>query len=177
MRIFLTGMPGSGKTYWMQQVATMLQYRAVDMDHYITEQAQSSIAALFALGEAHFREKERAALQDIIRKYKSHVVIATGGGAPCYKDNLQLMQEAGCMIYLETPLEVLLANVQQPGVHRPLLENGTGMATAEKLSALYRERKEIYEQAPIKIDAVSATLATFAEAINTFLSRPQNPFQ
>lgn len=170
MRIFLTGMPGSGKSYWMQQLASLLHYKAVDMDHFIQEREGKSITELFAVSEEHFREKEREALQEVIRLYEDKVVIATGGGAPCYKDNKKIMKSAGCVIYLETSIEYLIANIEQSGIPRPLLSNGSNLDLAEKLSELYRKRKEIYEEADIKINADNATLSTFADAIEKYLS-------
>lgn len=167
-------MPGSGKTYWMEQLAAQLHYRGVDMDQFIEEQTGSTIPELFAISEEHFRAQEKFALEAIIHLYPDKVVIATGGGAPCYKNNMAEMKTAGCVIYLETAIESLLSNVKKPGVPRPLLANGAGKELAEKLSALYRQRKEIYEQAHIKINADKATLATFADAITQYLSG-QNP--
>lgn len=170
MRIFLTGMPGSGKSYWMQQLAELLQYGMVDTDRFIEQREGASIPELFTRGEAHFREKERAALETIIQQYPDKVVIATGGGAPCYNDNLQLMKAAGCVIYLESDIEALIANIEEQGIDRPLLANGSRKELAEKLSELYRLRKEIYEQAHLKIEVNKASLSTFAEAINRYLS-------
>lgn len=170
MRIFLTGMPGSGKSYWMQQLAQQLHYRSVDMDHFIEAREQASIALLFSKGEAYFREKERAALLAIIEQYTGKVIIATGGGAPCYKDNLQLMKDNGCVIYLESTQETLLANIAQQHIERPLLRNDSAEDLAGKLSELYRKRKEIYEQAHVKMDTSKAGLSTFVQAIEQYLS-------
>jgi shikimate kinase len=170
MRIFLIGMPGSGKSYWMAQLAQRLDYDAVDMDQFITEQSHKTIPELFAISEEHFREEERRALQSIIEQYKDKVVIATGGGSPVYKNNLQLMKDAGCVLYLETSMEALLSNIALQGVTRPMLVNGTRAELADKLSELYRQRKEIYEQAHAIIHADTATLVTFADAINKYLT-------
>ena len=170
MRIFLTGMPGSGKSYWKEQLATLLQYSAADTDQLVEAKTGKKIPELFAEGEILFREKEREALLELIQQYPGKVVIATGGGAPCYKDNMELMKAAGCVLYLETSIERLISNVEGQGPTRPLLANGSRKELADKLSALYRNRKEIYEQAQVKIDAETATLSTFAAAIEKYLS-------
>jgi len=170
MRIFLIGMPGSGKSYWARQVGELLHYRQVDMDHVIEAREGSSIPQLFQAGETYFREKEREALLAVLEQFADKVVVATGGGAPCYKDNLRLMKAAGCVIYLETELEALLANIEEQGLERPLLMNGNRQELAEKLSRLYRQRKEIYEQAHLKIDTGTANLSTFAAALEQYLS-------
>jgi shikimate kinase len=170
MRIFLIGMPGSGKSYWMQQLAAYLGYDQVDMDRYMEKREGHTIPELFAAGEEIFREKEQTALEAVLQRYPGKTIIATGGGAPCYKDNLKIMKEAGCVIYLESNIEVLIANVAQQGIDRPLLANGSRKELAEKLSELYRKRKEIYEQAHLKITADKASLSTFAQAIEQYLS-------
>lgn len=170
MRIFLTGMPGSGKSYWMKQLAGLLQYQAIDMDHFITVQSGATISGLFAVSETHFREQERMALETIIEHYPDRIVVATGGGAPCYRDNMQLMKTAGCVLYLETSMETLLAHIEQSPNQRPLLSNGSAKKRADQLSELYRQRKEIYGQAQVKIHADTATLSTFADAIAQYLS-------
>ncbi len=170
MRIFLIGMPGSGKSYWSAQLAQRLGYSAVDMDHFITEQSHKTIPELFAVGEGHFREEERYALQTLIDQYKDKVVIATGGGSPCYKDNLQLMKAAGCVLYLETKMESLLNNIAGQNAVRPMLVNGSRGELADRLSELYKQRKEIYEQAHAVIHADTATLVTFADVINKYIT-------
>lgn len=174
MRIFLIGMPGSGKSYWMQQLADLLHYHAVDTDRLIESREAQSIPELFAGGEHHFREKERETLLAILQQYDDKAVIATGGGAACYRNNLELMKNAGCVLYLESPVEQLIANIEQQDQSRPLLANGSRGELAEKLSGLYKKRKEIYEQAHLKIAVHTASLSTFAEALNRFLSDNTN---
>jgi shikimate kinase len=170
MLIFLIGMPGSGKSYWMEQLAEQLQYSAVDMDHLITEQTGKTIPELFAISEEHFREAERKVLLSLTAQTNANIVIATGGGSPVYKDNMNLMKAAGCVLYLQTELESLLSNVEKSGTPRPLLVNGSRKELAEKLSAIYRQRKEIYEQAHAIIATGTASLATFAQAIQQYLA-------
>jgi shikimate kinase len=62
MRIFLIGMPGSGKSHWMRKLAHHLSYESLDLDTYIEAREQQSIAELFDMGEPYFREKETQAL-------------------------------------------------------------------------------------------------------------------
>lgn len=170
MLLFLIGMPGSGKSYWMEQLAAQLRYRAVDMDHAIAAQTGKTIPELFAISEEHFREAERKVLLALVQQPGEHIVIATGGGAPAYKNNMDLMKAAGCVLYLQSDMENLLSNLDKSAIPRPLLANGSRKEQAEKLSALYRQRKEIYEQAHATIATDTASLATFAEAIKQYLS-------
>lgn len=172
MRIFLIGMPGSGKTYWMQQLASLLHYDAIDMDVYITEQNHKSIPELFAISEGHFREKEHQALLDIISGHKDDIIISTGGGAPMFAGNMELMKENGCVIYIDTPITTLISNVSHSGNKRPLLANNSEEELRLKLERLYGERQKKYEEAHIKIDGDNISLATFAAEIKAYLAQP-----
>jgi len=174
MRIFLTGMPGCGKTYWMRRLAAWLQYPGIDMDQYVQEQEGRSIPELFAQGEPHFRVAEQKALLGIISLYQHNAVVATGGGAPCYQNNLQRMKEAGLVLYLRGSLTYLARNIQQQEAERPLLAGGaSGGELLARLETLYTARKEIYKQAHVTIDVATATLSTFAQAIAPY-SEDQN---
>jgi shikimate kinase len=173
MRIFLIGMPGSGKSYWMQQLADYLQYEALDLDTFIEQRQQSSIPELFAISEAYFREKERMALTAAISEKADNIVISTGGGAPCYADNLQLMKQAGCVVYIAASQEVLLKNLSRPGSKRPLLKPESAEDLSEKVNRLYTQREFFYEQAHIKIDADNVSLTTFAALIQDYLRASQ----
>lgn len=170
MRIFLIGMPGSGKTHWMKQLATVLDYDAIDMDVYITEHHQKSIPELFAVSEEHFREKEQQALLDIIAGHKEQIIISTGGGAPMYGDNMQLMKANGCVVYIDTSITALVRNVSLSKNKRPLLTNNSDEELVRKLNMLYRERQKKYEEAHIKIDGDNISLATFAAEIKAYIA-------
>lgn len=162
-------MPGSGKTYWMKQLAPLFQYSAVDMDDYIQNSERQTIEQLFERGALYFREKERHALNRIIQRYPRQIVVATGGGTPCYQDNMALMKAAGCVVYLRAPLKTIQANLARSEIRRPLLDNGDGRAIATKIMQLFLERQAFYEQADIKIDIINASLLTFAQAISPHL--------
>ena len=164
-------MPGSGKSHWMKRLAKALDYKAVDMDVYIEQQSKKSIPELFALSEAYFREQERAALEALIAGHNDQMIIATGGGAPVYRDNMDLMKKNGLVIYLEVAPEQLVNNVARSRHKRPLLATEDPVALSEKIKTLYRSRQNIYERADLKISADSISLATFAATIMDYQSK------
>ena len=92
--IYLIGLMGSGKSTLGPQLARNLQYEFIDMDSYIEEKEQLSIPQIFQKqGEDFFRKVEAEALNDLSSKQK--VVISTGGGTPCFHDNLDVIKKTG----------------------------------------------------------------------------------
>jgi len=166
MLIFLIGQSGSGKSYWAKQLSSVPGFSALDMDELISRKLAQPIIDVFKeKGESFFREKERETLHKIISEHgsKDMVVVATGGGAPCYADNMKLMLENGVVIYLQATV-ALLAERLKHATDRPLLaeeyEN-----LPEILQKQLNERKDIYQQAHYKIDITTATSATFTAVI------------
>ena len=99
-----------------------------------------------AHGWAVFREREQAQLQRLAARPGS-LIIATGGGVVLSEDNCRTMRESGLVIYLDAPLDVLLARVMgQAGTadHRPAL---TELPLAEEMAAIATERVPLYERA------------------------------
>ncbi|HOR39786.1 MAG TPA: shikimate kinase, partial [Paludibacteraceae bacterium] len=97
-RIFLIGYMGAGKTTIGEQLAERLGYKFLDMDHVIEEKMQQSVSQIFSeKGEEEFRRLERECLEEI--STEQNVVVATGGGAPCFYDNMERMNAYGLTVY------------------------------------------------------------------------------
>ncbi|MBK6904578.1 MAG: shikimate kinase [Saprospirales bacterium] len=119
--LFLIGLMGSGKTTTGKQLAGLLGWPFTDLDGFIEERQGCGIPDLFEkIGEPGFRKLEREALQNVLRLDAPRVV-ACGGGTPCYYDNLTQMKDAGWVIYLETPVPILVERLQSSTRVRPLL--------------------------------------------------------
>ena len=91
MRIFLIGFMGCGKTTIAKQLATLLNYQFIDQDHEIERRMGMEVSKIFEVhGEKFFREIEHQCLEE----FSSHenIVFSTGGGAPCFFDNLEIMR-------------------------------------------------------------------------------------
>lgn len=107
-----------------------------------------TIPAIFAEeGEKGFRKREREALHHT-RQYEQ-IIVACGGGAPCFFDNMEWMNQNGLTVYLEAPVEVLAQRLMPGREHRPLIaalsENELPAFIEEKLAG----REPIYRQAQI----------------------------
>ncbi len=138
MKIYLIGMPGVGKTTFGKKLATCLAYRFIDLDDYIVNRQQQTIAALFQGGEENFRALESAALKELTNL--ENVVIATGGGVICRADNIDRLRNSGIVIYLKRPLAAIISTLDSTA--RPLLA-----ADKARIYQLYEARRSLYQTA------------------------------
>ena len=163
--VFLVGMPGAGKTYWGEKIAAARKVPFVDLDIFIAEQENASIPALFAMyGENGFREREQRHLKKAIGAAKYDIVVACGGGTPCFGDNMKIMLDAGTVIYLESDVALLLKHLKESTEVRPLLNNRGELGAY--LEDLLKKRARFYEQANYILQVKDISLATFAKIIS-----------
>lgn len=145
--VFLIGFMGCGKTYWGSWSAERVSCPFIDLDRRIELNEGKTISDIFReAGESGFRELESRHLHEL--KDISPAVIATGGGAPCFFDNLNWMRSVGITIYLRTPVEVLFERLKTGKAERPLLKD----LSDRELSGFIRERLEIREPFYIQAD-------------------------
>lgn len=152
MKIFLIGMPGSGKSTVGAQLAEVMGWPFFDLDDWITGKSGKEIFQIFEQdGEDYFRHLESASLSELIRS-QEHFVCATGGGTPCFFDNLKEMKKAGTVIFLDVPINDLIVRAENQQVNRPLLKKGIDTS----LRRLFEDRKDCYQEAAIHIEAVAS---------------------
>lgn len=149
-RIYLIGMPASGKTTLGKKLAGKLGFSFIDLDWEIEKQEGLSIPELFSLyGEAHFRALE----QNILRQtLPSKAVIATGGGAPCFFDNMDFILKNGCCIFINAPIEMLTQRAWAKMGSRPLLQQQSIEELRAAITQKWEERKGYYQQAHYQVD-------------------------
>lgn len=136
---------GSGKTSLGKKIAKRFEMNFVDLDALIEEQEGKNINEIFAeQGEDYFRELEAKVLRETDF---SNTLVATGGGTPCFNDNINFMKEIGAVAYLLVPLEILIGRLRQNKDERPLLKNLKGEELDQFIINKYNERKVFYEQA------------------------------
>lgn len=170
-RIFLVGMPAAGKTYWGAKIAGKYNFDFTDLDIFIAEQEKASISALFAqYGENGFREREHKYLKKIVKTTVTPIIIACGGGTPCFNENMALMKEAGTVIYLQADIPWLMDNINSSDEIRPLLKGRADVAVY--LNDLLQKRKHFYEQAHHILQAKDISLLTFDEIISSCINMP-----
>ncbi|MFT3752722.1 MAG: shikimate kinase [Paludibacter sp.] len=146
-RIFLIGYMGSGKTTIGKLLASRLGYSFVDMDAYIEEKQFKTISQFFAeKGEHEFRALEQKCLHEIAEF--ENVIISTGGGTPCFFNNMEYMNSRGLTIYLKLTAAELAERLELIGVSkRPLLANRTGEDLRSFIDDGLSKREPFYEKA------------------------------
>jgi shikimate kinase len=153
--VFITGMMGSGKSTVGRLVADATRAAFVDLDARITRIFGVSVEALFADGEARFRECERVALEALANEpgvCDGAVVVATGGGVVTDPRNLATMHRVGTTVYLDVPVPELAARLESGGGRgRPLLDGGRENVEA-RLQDLLAARREAYASCRLLVD-------------------------
>lgn len=148
MKIFLIGLPGSGKSTLGKQLAHYLALPFIDLDEVIEQTAQRSIRIIFAdEGEEVFRQLEQQALHYMIRQQRAFI-LATGGGTPCFYDNIEMMNRAGVTVYLDIPISTIIQRMQGKQIaNRPLLRGMNIETLEQEFKAKFAHRLPIYQQA------------------------------
>lgn len=146
VRIFLMGYMGSGKTTLGRALARELKLSFVDLDWYIEERRHKTIAELFALyGEDQFREIERQMLHEVADF--ENVVISTGGGTPCFFDNMSYMQNCGETLFLDVSPEILFKRLRVAKHQRPSLRGKSDDELKQIIADGLERRLPIYRKA------------------------------
>ena len=151
-RIFLIGYMGAGKTTLGKALARKMNLSFIDTDLYIENRYHKKISEIFASeGEERFREIEHRILIEISEF--EDVVVSTGGGVPCFNDNMATMNNCGTTVYLETSEEELAARLRVSKNVRPVLKNRSGSELVDFIKENLHIRKVFYEQATIRLVA------------------------
>ena len=146
MKLFLIGMMGSGKSYWASKLAKQYKTTAYDLDHLIEILEEKTIAEIFAeQGEEYFRKAETKVLRWFGEK--KNFVLATGGGTPCFNNNMEWMNKNGTTVWLNEPVETLVKKLQPEKAHRPLIKDLSDDNLAAFLQKKLEERSAFYSQA------------------------------
>jgi len=148
MKFFILGFMGAGKSHIGRKLAQRLDIPFLDMDEQLEALCGKSISILFEeQGEEAFRKLERKYLQSL--ETVTYAVIATGGGAPCFKDNMELIKSQGKSIYLRTPTKLLASRLSNERAKRPLIANLAEDDLEGYIENKLQERSPYYEQAEL----------------------------
>jgi shikimate kinase len=164
--VYLTGMPGCGKSTLGKALAASLNISFYDLDHSIEEQAGKDINLIFEEdGESGFRAIERRCLV-ALSEITNPKVVATGGGTPCFHDNMHYMNKMGVTVFLQVPLEIIVRRLSDQGTdERPLLRNKSSKELLGQLYEHFAQRKSYYLQARIHLEGSAITMEQIADAL------------
>lgn len=156
---------GSGKTTIGKKLANYLKYEFVDLDKLIEVKAGMSIVDYFEIhGESAFRELEKEVLQKA--HFGENAIIATGGGTPCYDDNMAWMNTHGQVVYLSMPPKALASRLENSKADRPLIRNLKGDELVDFISNKLKEREPFYNQSKFVVSASDLTAERLAFYLN-----------
>lgn len=143
---------GCGKTTLGKKLAKKLNIKFVDMDAAIEKQEGNSISEIFSHeGEVYFRNLEKKWLEAF---NESEALISTGGGAPCFHDNMHRMNQKGVSVYIKLPPKVLVDRLKSQKSQRPLVANKSEEELLGFIEEKLAERSSFYEQAKIHYNGI-----------------------
>lgn len=151
-KIILVGLPGCGKTTFGRQLASKLELKFLDLDYLIEEKYAHKIPDIFAVyGEEVFREWETETLKENLSR-EGGFVLSSGGGCPCFNENMKLINDSAISVYLDVPLEEIAARIfSSKHQNRPMFKGMNRDEILAKLESLKMAREIYYKQAKIKL--------------------------
>lgn len=164
MRIYLVGYMGAGKSTNAKRLANKLGWEAYDTDRLFEERYKITIPDFFQkYDEPLFRRLESQILHDTLAF--DNAVIATGGGMPCFNDNMAWMNQHGFTVFLKVGYETAYNRLINSKVKRPLVCNRTPEDIMAFIQANYTERLPFYEQAQLTFKGENCDVDTLATLI------------
>lgn len=168
MKIILIGYMGSGKSTVGNQLSKILNYNFKDLDTEIEQKEEKTISNIFSeKGEIYFRKKEGDILKEVVNT-NHELVLATGGGTPCYGDAMRFLSESEQVVtvYLKASLPVLTDRLFLEKEQRPLISH---LPNKEELTDFIRkhlfERSHVYSQADVTVTVDNKETSEIVEEI------------
>jgi shikimate kinase len=156
---------GCGKSTLGRRLSEHLDLQFVDMDHYIEMRNHKTIPQIFEEeGESGFRLRERKALEEL-SEY-TDTIIATGGGAPCFFDNIDLMNNSGKTIYINIDPAILADRLLKSKTERPLIKGKSKDELIAFIDETLKKRNQFYKQAKFEINQPDIELELIEEMIS-----------
>jgi shikimate kinase len=164
-RVYIIGFMGCGKSSAGKKLAKYLGWRFADLDEEIEIVAGKSIEDIFSSeGEDHFRKLESMTLTNL--KTDSDTIISTGGGTPCYNNNMDFMIKTGSVVYLRMTPGQLNSRLKGASTSRPLIKNINPNELLQYISDKLLEREIYYLKASLIVNAIDFDIRSLGAKIN-----------
>lgn len=158
MKIFLLGLPGSGKTTLGKALAATLRMPFIDLDEAIAKVEGKSIQEIFKLHkEDYFRKLESRHLSTLCLS-EDDFVMATGGGTPCFADNITVINQTGTSIFLDVAPRIISQRIQKSDIQtRPLFAQVRPDNLKDSIEFMRSQRMPYYRQAHLSVGPETST--------------------
>lgn len=144
--IILIGFMGCGKSTLGKKLAFKLDFEFIDSDQEIEKIEGKTITEIFEQhGEAYFRNLEKQYLEKI--QHKQNMVLATGGGLPCFNKNIEFLNHFGITIYLKLSPTELTKRILHSKAQRPLIKSNNEEEVYLLVKKMLFERETFYHEA------------------------------
>lgn len=171
--IFLIGYMGCGKSTLGRNLSAATGIRFIDLDHYIETRFHRTVREIFAeRGEDGFRDVERKMLHEVADF--EDVIVACGGGTPCFFDNMEHMNSHGVTVFLNTSLDKLHTRLMRGRHKRPLIADKNDDELRKFIVEALEKRMPHYSKAQISFQSdlleneceISDTVARFRKLLS-----------
>ena len=154
MKYYLVGYMYSGKSTFGRRMAAEKGLEFLDLDRAFEQRYHYTVPRFFeTFGEEAFRRLETQMLHSTADL--DNIVIACGGGIPCHSGNMDFILAHGTAIYLQMPVEALVARALRSRNPRPKLHGLPEEDMRARIAEGLKEREPIYLKAPIVIDGTN----------------------
>ena len=162
MKIVLLGFMGCGKSTIGAALAEKLGLEFADLDKVIELAAGSPVPDIFKnRGEDQFRKLEQEALKLLVKK--DNCVIAVGGGATCFFNNMDIINKNSVSVYLKMSVDSLFGRLVKERTHRPLISEFNQKELKKFISDCLMTREPFYNKAQFKVKAKDIQIETLAD--------------
>jgi shikimate kinase len=163
-KVFLIGFMGCGKSTFGRKLAKQLEWEFIDLDDYIEEQERCSVSEIFKnKGEVYFRNLETKALKE--SNQWINTIISTGGGTPCFNDNIDLINKIGLSIHIKLSPEDLKIRLEGEKAKRPLIADLSDGELLSFIKLKLSERNTYYSSSELIFDYSDEMVIVFIEAL------------
>lgn len=167
-RIYIIGYMGAGKSGVAKRLAARIGWQSCDTDSMFEEKYRITINDFFAkYGQDLFRKLESEILHSTAQM--DNVVVATGGGTPCFFDNMDFMNNNGLTVFLSMSAKSAAIRLSQTRKKRPLTKGLSGDELLHFVEQQYEQRLPFYTQAQMTFKAEDCDVENMAIAISNAL--------
>jgi len=165
LRIYLIGYMGAGKSTAAKKLASRLRYDFIDLDQEFEKEFNIDIPLFFIkFGETEFRKREKEILQNISKS--DSIIVATGGGTPCFHNNMDFMNANGTTIYLKLHPHSLYLRLTDSKTIRPLLADIAKDKQEEFIERHLKEREDYYLKSKLIIKGEGISINKMIALLN-----------